>query len=68
MRLLILASVILTIFAIVATAAHDGLCLGATWDTWISAALLAFFVDLLLGDRAYFGTPVWGTRRTTNVP
>ena len=49
MRIFIVAAVILTVFAIIATAAHDGLCLGVTWNSWACAALLAFFVDLLIG-------------------
>lgn len=47
MRLLAIAAVVLACFAIWATA--FGSCFGVTWDTWISAALLAWFLEGLTG-------------------
>jgi hypothetical protein len=50
MRLFIIAAVVLVVFAIVAAASTTGQCLGTTWPVWVAASLLAFYVDLLLGD------------------
>ena len=47
MRLLIIAAVVMAIFAIIATA--FGSFLDVTWDTWISASLLAYFLEVWTG-------------------
>lgn len=49
MRIFLVGAIVLITFAIIATAAHDGLCLGVTALTWLCAALLSYFVDRLLG-------------------
>ena len=49
MRIFIVGAIILIVFAIIATAATSGVCLGVTAFTWLCASLLSFFVDLLLG-------------------
>ena len=58
MRLFILAAVVLTVFMLVAAASATGLCLGSNATVWLAGALLAFFADLLLGERVstYIGT------------
>ena len=67
MRILIIAAVVLAALAVIATATASGTALGVTWATWLSASLLAYFVDLLLGwtvavpwrtSRAVPGQPV----------
>lgn len=47
MRLFLIAAIVLIVLAILATASATGTCLGVTALTWIAAALLAYFVDLL---------------------
>jgi ABC-type multidrug transport system permease subunit len=49
MRILLIAAIVLIAFAIIATASATGTCLGVGWATWLSASLLAYFADLLLG-------------------
>ena len=46
--LLLLASVVMTVFAIIG-AAGNGTALGVSAVVWISAAFLAFVGDVLLG-------------------
>ena len=49
MRLLIIAAVVLSVLAVIATATPSGTALGVSWMSWLCAALLAFFTDLLVG-------------------
>jgi len=53
MRIFIIGAIVLIVFAIIATAittgSSPGQLFGVTWYTWLCAALLSFFVDLLTG-------------------
>lgn len=60
MRLLLIGAVVLIVLAIIATATATGQALGVTWYTWLCAALLSYFVDLLLGG--------WGVAVPGAVP
>lgn len=65
MRIFLIGAIVLMVFMIIATAAHDGLCLGVTWDTWLGASLLSFFVELLTGWTAALPS---GWRIQRNAP
>ena len=49
MRIFIVGAVVLIVFAIIATAQDSMQLFGVWWYTWLCAALLSFFVDLLTG-------------------
>lgn len=49
MRIFIVGAIVLIVFAIIATAQASGDLFSVTWYTWLCAALLSFFVDLLTG-------------------
>jgi uncharacterized integral membrane protein len=49
MRLFIVGAIVLIVFSIIATAQASLQLFSVTWDTWLCAALLSFFVDLLFG-------------------
>ena len=49
LRLFIVAAVVLTVFAIIASAAASGELFSVQAIIWLEAGLLAFFVDCLLG-------------------
>ncbi len=46
--LTLIGSVVLFIFAVIASAVASGTCLGVTYATWIAAGLLALAVTFLL--------------------
>jgi hypothetical protein len=48
-RLFIIAAVVLVVFAIIAFASTTAKCLGIDGYVWVSASLLAFYTDLLVG-------------------
>ena len=64
MRVFIVGAIVLIVFAIIASAASTGQLFDVTWATWVSAALLSFFVDLLLGWTWAVG-PLVGRQRQT---
>ena len=52
MRIFIVGAIVLIVFAIIATATtgvNAGQLFGVWWYTWLCAALLSFFVDILVG-------------------
>lgn len=49
MRIFIVGAIVLIVFAIIATSQATQDLFSVTWYTWLCAALLSFFVDLLLG-------------------
>jgi len=49
MRIFIVGAIVLIVFAIIATASTTGELFSTTWFTWLCAALLSFFVDVLVG-------------------
>ena len=63
MRLFLVAAIVLIVLALIAAASATGLCLGSSFSVWLAASLLAYFVNLLLGDR--FVNLYNGRRRDT---
>jgi hypothetical protein len=49
LALFLIGAIVLIVFAIIATAATSGELFGVSWFTWLCAALLSYFVDLLTG-------------------
>ena len=67
LALFLIGAIVLIVFAIIATAAASGELFGVTWFTWLCAALLSYFVDLLTGWGYSNGN--WGRRQDgTPVP
>lgn len=56
MRIFVVGAIVLAVLGIIASATDSGQALGVWWYTWLLAALLSFFVDLLLGS--YVAIPV----------
>lgn len=61
-RLFIIAAIVLSVFAIIGTAAASGTCLGVSWSTWLAASLLAYFADVAVGGW------VWNVRGPQQPP
>jgi hypothetical protein len=59
LRIFLVAAVVLTVFAVIASAADNALCLGSPWNLWISAAFLAFLADMIFGGWGY-ANGAWG--------
>lgn len=58
LRIFIIGAIVLAAFAVVASAASNGACLGVSYSSWLIASLLSFFVDVLTGGYAWtVGTP-----------
>lgn len=53
LRLFIIGAIVLIVFSIIATAANSGQLFSVSWYTWLGAALLSFFVDILVGGWAW---------------
>lgn len=64
-RLLLIAAVVLIVFALIAAISTSGLCLGSAYGVWLAAALLAYFADLLLGGTL---TGLYNGRRRADPP
>ena len=50
-RLMIIAALVMFVFALIAGAADSGTFLSVGWPVWIAAGFVAYMVDLLIGDR-----------------
>jgi hypothetical protein len=50
-RLLIVAALVMFVFALIAGAADSGTFLSVAWPVWMAAGFVAYMLDLLLGDR-----------------
>lgn len=50
-RLFIIAALVMFVFALIAAAEASATFLTVGWPVWIAAGLVAWAVDLLLGDR-----------------
>lgn len=46
-RVLLIGSIVLFVFAVIASAVASGTCLGVTYATWIAAGLLAYVTSVL---------------------
>jgi hypothetical protein len=55
----LVAAIVLIVFAIIAGAAANGLCLGTNWAVWIAASFLAYLTNLLFGGWG-FANGTWG--------
>jgi hypothetical protein len=67
----IVAAVVLTVFAIIATAqttgADAGQLFGVSYISWFIAGFLSFLVDLLVGGWGY-ASGAWGRRQDQRQP
>lgn len=61
-RLFIIGAIVLSIFAVIASAASTGSCLGVSYSSWLVASLLSYFVDCALGGW------VWNVRGPAQPP
>ena len=50
MRLLLVGSLVMFVFALIAAAAAAGTLFTVTWPVWVCAGLVAYVADLLVGD------------------
>ena len=50
-RLLLVAALVMFIFALIAGAKTDGTFLTVAWPVWVAAGFIAWVLDQLLGDR-----------------
>ena len=67
MRILLIAALVLSIFALLATQADNQLWWTATWNVWLVSALIAYFADLLLGETIVTRVGAWRGRRSEVV-